>query len=109
MDALAKQTQKMKVLQEKLKNASIDIVELEEEKIMVQGHKFGINQQLIRIIESRDAPFTNYVDQILSEKLKTVFEKLNEIQNVTKRKAYSQQWGEKEVNINNLYQTGPME
>lgn len=63
----------------------------------------------MRIIESRGALFTDYVGQILSKKMKPMFEKLNEIQNVMKSKAFSQQGGEKEVNLNNLYQTGPME
>ncbi|CAH1413867.1 unnamed protein product [Lactuca virosa] len=61
-----------------------------------------------QIPESRDAPVTDFVGQILSEKLKPIFEKHKEIQNVTKSKAISQQGGEKEVNINNPYQTDPI-
>ena len=73
MDALAEQTQKTKVFQEKLKNASIDIAKLEEEKILVQGRNFEINQRLMHIVESIDAPFTDYVGQILNENLSLFF------------------------------------
>ena len=92
-----------------MKNTSIDIAKLEEEKILVQGRNFEINQRLMRIVKSRDAPFADYVGQILSEKPKPVFEKLKEIQKVTKSRAALQQGGEKEVNINNSYQTDPKE
>lgn len=65
-----------------MRNTSINIENLEEEKILVQRRNCEINQRLLRIVESRDAPFTDYVSQILNEKLKHVFENLNEIKNV---------------------------
>lgn len=68
---------------------------------MVHGRNFGINQRLLRIVESKDAQFTDYVGQILNEKL-------NEIKSVTRSEASSQQGGEPKVNLNNLYQTSFM-
>lgn len=44
MDALAEQTQKTKVLQQKLKNAPLNIAKFEEKKLLVKGHNSEINQ-----------------------------------------------------------------
>lgn len=68
MDALAEQTQKTKVVNEKMKNATLNIAQLEEEKSLGKGCTSEINQRLLRIVKTRDSLFTVSVRQNLSEK-----------------------------------------
>lgn len=72
-----------------------------------------MNQRLVKIVETKDAPCKYYISQLMDAKLKPILTKLNNISNVTSGKATSQQRGEEgvfpEVNINNPHQTSPME
>ncbi|CAH1449161.1 unnamed protein product [Lactuca virosa] len=99
MDALVEQTQKAKVLHEKLKNAKSDVARLQEEKFSVKDRNSEIHQRLLRIVETRSPPFNDRVHLALCEKLKHVFALLNQIHGVLESGASSKQWGDEEVNV----------
>lgn len=90
----------------------LDLGKTNEEVLLVKGQNFQINQQLVKIIETKDAPYVNYTLKLLDAKLKPILSKLSDISNVTSSRATSQQEGERwvfpEVNIKNPYQTSPM-
>lgn len=102
MDALAAETQKTKVLIEKLKNASCNIAKLEEERPLVKGCTSEINQCVLRIIESGDSLFIVFVRQNLFEKLQHVFATMNQLQGVSGSEAFTKQGGDEEECLTKL-------
>ncbi|CAI9300387.1 unnamed protein product [Lactuca saligna] len=96
MDELVEKTQKTKVLTKKLKNATQDITQLEEERSLVKGCISEINQYLMRIAETRDSSFTLSIQQNLSEKLQPVLAMLNQIQSVLVSRDSTKQGGDEE-------------
>ncbi|CAH1427682.1 unnamed protein product [Lactuca virosa] len=99
MDALAEQTQKAKVLHEKLKNPKSDVARLQEEKLYIKSRNSATHQRLLRIGETRSPPFNDTVCLALSEKLKHVFSLLNQIHGVLGSGVSSKQGGDEEVNV----------
>lgn len=101
MDALVEQTQKMKVLTEKLKNATQNIAKIEEERSIVKRYTSEINQCLLRIVETHDSSFTVSVRQNLSEKLQHVFAMPNQLHGVSGSGASTKQGGDEEKMLKN--------
>lgn len=108
MDELAKKTQKTKVLNVKLKIATQNIAQLEEERYLVKGCISEINHYLMRIIETNDSSVTTYVRQNLSEKLQPIFSMLNQIQGVLGSGASVDQGGDKEEKIQEKKEKGSL-
>ncbi|CAI9271899.1 unnamed protein product [Lactuca saligna] len=101
MDTFDEQTQKVKVLTKKMKNATLNISNLEEEKSLVNGKISEINQHLLRIVETRDSLFIVSVRQNLFEKLQIVFTMLNRLQSVSGSRASAKQGRDEEAIIKN--------
>lgn len=113
IDALVDSTQKVKVLKEKLKNVTIKLGKMNEERILVKGYNFELNQCLFRIAKNKNALYTDYILDLIHAKSNHIFSKFNDILNVMSSMATMQQGGDKEVNeeevlkvnLNNPYQT----
>lgn len=57
----------------------IELNKENEELLFVMGQNFEINQRLVKIVEIKDVPYTNYTYQMIDEKMKPVLAKLNEV------------------------------
>lgn len=96
MDSLAEQIQHVIVLLVKMKNASLNIANLEEEKSLVKGCISEINRYLLRLVDTHDCSFTLSIRQNLSEKLQLVFTMLNQLQGVLGSRVSMKHGGDKE-------------
>lgn len=95
MNYLDESTQKIKVHKEQLKHVVMDLGKANEEILLVKGRNFKINQRLVNFVETKDAPYTGYIPQLMDAKLKPILLELNVIFLIMSRRATSQQ-GDKE-------------
>lgn len=79
MDALAASTQKIKVHKEQLKNVVMDLSKTNEELLLAKGQNFEINKRLVKIEETKGAPYGYYISKIMDVKLKLILTKMNVI------------------------------
>lgn len=100
MDALAKKTQKSKVLFVKLKIVTKHVDDHENERNIVKICVPGINQYPLRLVDTPNSLFTVLVRQQLSDKLQPVFVMLNQIECVLGSEAFPKQGGETDQQSN---------
>lgn len=55
--------------------------QMDEELLLVKSQIFEINQQMAKIVEQKDAPYIDYISQVMDVKLNAAIPKINAVMN----------------------------
>ncbi|CAI9261725.1 unnamed protein product [Lactuca saligna] len=73
-DIIASKVAKFTLLKDELMIVKTKLIKKDNELLIVKGKTFEINKSLVKIVEEKDAPYVDYISQILDATFNSYFQ-----------------------------------